>query len=282
MAYRDLLLQLTGYPEPTPSAAIEQAVSLAAKLGARLTALTFEIELHVPANPFARALLDLPGMVAAERDKSILNARELAAAVERLAGRHGVSASTVIERSAAGNVPNAVTEHARLHDLTIVAVDAAGAYQQYVAESVIFGSGRPVLLVPAAPKGPAEVGLDAIGIAWDASRPAARAVADALPLLGRAKTVRVVTVENEKPLGPRRSAADLARHLACHGVEAIVETESAEGRPIGEVLQAYAGSRGLDLLVMGAYGHSRMRDFVLGGATKSIVAAPPMPVFLSH
>ncbi|MCI3953839.1 MAG: Universal stress protein UspA, partial [Burkholderiales bacterium] len=124
--------------------------------------------------------------------------------------------------------------------------------------------------------------LDTVAIAWDFSRPAARAVADALPLLERAKRVRVVTVVNEKDIASRRSSAELARHLARHGIDIVLDEFDSMGRRIGAALEAYVASRNADLLVMGAYGHSRVREFILGGATRSMLARPPVPVFLSH
>jgi len=119
-------------------------------------------------------------------------------------------------------------------------------------------------------------------VAWDFSRPAARAVADALPLLEKAKQVYVVTVSNEKAIESRRSGTELAKHLKRHGVDAVLDTVDAAGRGIGDILKSYVTSRSADLLVMGAYGHSRIREFILGGATKSMLSRPPVPVFLSH
>ena len=175
-----------------------------------------------------------------------------------------------------------MTEHARLHDIAIIPISEQALVQRYVAESVVFGSGRPTILVPDEPKRRRPSSFDVVGVAWDFSRPAARAVADALPILTRARSVRVVTVTQEKSIDTRRSSAELSKHLACHGIQAVMEEEEAAGRTIGETLEDYATARDLDLLVMGAYGHSRMRDFVLGGATKTIVANPPLPVLLSH
>jgi nucleotide-binding universal stress UspA family protein len=282
MAYKDLLLQLSSYPEATSTAAVEQAVSFAELLGARLSALTFEIDIHVPANPLALAILDVPGMVAAERAKSIDNARDLMSAFDSTAAKHNLVSDHIVEKCLTSQVPEIVTEHARLRDLTMISVGEPAGFQQYIAECVIFGSGRPVLILPEVPARTADVKLDAIGVAWDFSRPAARAIADALPLLQRAKTVRVVTITHEKAIDTRRSGSELARHLACHGVEVVLEEENAAGRPIGEALESYTSSRHLDLLVMGAYGHSRMRDFLLGGATKSVLANSSRPVLLSH
>lgn len=179
-------------------------------------------------------------------------------------------------------LPGIVTEHARLRDVTIIPIGGQNDLQQYIAESVIFGSGRPTIVLPEFPKNNRPFSLDVVAVAWDFSRSAARALADAMPILRHAKTVVVITITQEKTINTTRSSADLARHLSLHGIEVNLEEEKSAGRPIGEALAEYAVARGVDLLVMGAYGHSRMRDFVLGGATKAIVAHPPLPVFLSH
>jgi nucleotide-binding universal stress UspA family protein len=97
-----------------------------------------------------------------------------------------------------------------------------------------------------------------------------------------AEQVRVVTVTNEKTLDSRRSGAAVSKYLAAHGLTASLDVVDAADRSIGEVLESYALSLDADLLVMGAYGHSRVRDFILGGATKSMLARPPLPVLLSH
>jgi nucleotide-binding universal stress UspA family protein len=275
------LLYLNSYPEGTPATAIEPAVSFAALLGARLSAVTFEIDIRTPTNPLALAILDVPGMIAAERSKSIDTALSLVNVFDSAAAKHGVSSDHITERSMASEIPDVLTEYARLRDLTMISVGEPGGFQRYIAESVIFGSGRPVLILPGAPRNP-EIKLDRVGVAWDFSRPAARALADALPLLQRAKAVRVVTVMNEKPIDIKRSGSELARHLACHGIEIVFEEEDAAGQTISQALESYANTRDLDLLVMGAYGHSRVRDFILGGATRSMVSDPPLPVLLSH
>jgi nucleotide-binding universal stress UspA family protein len=107
-------------------------------------------------------------------------------------------------------------------------------------------------------------------------------VADALPILEKAKHVYALTVTHEKVIDTRRSAAELAKNLSRHGVNITLDSVEAGGRGIGEVLESYVASRKADLLVMGAYGHSRIRDFILGGATRSMLSQPPLPIFLSH
>jgi len=107
-------------------------------------------------------------------------------------------------------------------------------------------------------------------------------LSDAMPLLEAAADVHVMTVTNEKPLSAPMDGEALVRHLSAHGVNAIPVAVDAAGRPIGKALQDYVGSVSADLLVMGAYGHSRVQQFILGGATRTILHAPPIPVLLSH
>jgi len=119
-------------------------------------------------------------------------------------------------------------------------------------------------------------------VAWDFSRSAARAVADAIPILEKAKTVRIVTVTNEKVIDTRHSSEELAKNLSRHGIDVIVDRVEAAGRSIGESLTREIASCNADVLVMGAYGHSRFREFVLGGATQSMLSKPLLPILFSH
>lgn len=282
MAFKDVLLQLRSYPDPSPPAAIEWAVGAAAALGANVSALTFNIDVPPAGSSLANMLLDLPGMAAAERQKSQEHARTLVETFAQLASKHGLVHREIIESGATSQLASIVTEHARLHDLTMVPIGRRADLQQYVAEDVLFGSGRPAIVFPEEPSDGRPPSFDAVGIAWDFSRASARAVADALPILRRARTVHIVVITHDKTLRTGRSGTELVRHLGCHGIEAVLEEEPASGRSIGDALAHYAAARRLDLLVMGAYGHSRARDFILGGATMAIVSAPPLPVLLSH
>ncbi len=238
--------------------------------------------MRVPWNATGSMFVDIPGMVAVERAKSAANAEELVRAFDAEATKRELVHQNKVERCMTASIPAQMIESARTRDLTIIPAGTEPSHQSYIAQSVVFGSGRPVLVVPEAPKRTGRLTLNSIGIAWDFSRPAARAIADALPMLRQAKAVHVATVTNEKVIDTHRSATDLARHLACHGVKVSLDEEDAAGRSIGTVLENYATSRELDVLVMGAYGHSRLRDFVVGGATKSLIANPSVPVFLSH
>jgi nucleotide-binding universal stress UspA family protein len=282
MAFKDILLTLTTYPEPTPVAAIDDAIEFAAAVGAKISAIACRVKIRAPGSLLADVLLDIPAMAAAEEKKSWANAEAFLAAFQDAAEQRGVFQERILKHCLSSEVPSILVEYARLKDLTIVPVPEGEFFDQWHAESIIFGSGRPTLIIPQTRKRADAFALDTVVVAWDFSRPASRAVADALPILQRAKRVCVVTVTNEKIIDTKRSGAELAKHLARHGVEVVLDTVDAAGRDIGDVLRSSVASRNADLLVMGAYGHSRVRDFILGGATKSMIAQPPLPIFLSH
>jgi len=277
MAFRDILVALTSYPEPTPVAAVEDAVSVASVLGAHIAALSCEMHVEVPGHFMSGSVVGLPGIIAGEAGKSLRNAQDLIAAFEAAAAKAGLSFESILQKCKTFEAPELLVEYARLRDLTIM----PESNDRWHAEAVMFGSGRPTLILPQNPRSrPFELGT--IAVAWDFSRAAARAVSDAMPLLEKAKKVRVVTVVAEKRLDTKHSAEELSKNLSRHGVDVVLDRVDAKGRPIGAVLEAYVVSHEVDLLVMGAYGHSRLREFVLGGATRSLLSKPPLPVLFSH
>ena len=283
MPFKDVLVALATYPEPTPVSAVDDAVALAVALGARISAIACEFKIpniQAPGTILGNALLDIPAMVAAMAKKSSTNAEKLLAAFQDAAEKSGIFQERILEQCLTSEAPDLFIEYARLRDLTIVPVPPGNHVEQWYAESIIFGSGRPIVILPHARK--RAFALDTVIVAWDFSRAAARAVADSLPILEKAKRTRIVTVANEKVVDTKRSGPELAKHLARHGVNVVLDVVDAAGRSIGDVLEAHVTSRDGNLLVMGAYGHSRIREFILGGATKSMLARPPVPIFLSH
>ena len=277
MAFRDIMVALTSYPEPTQLSVVDDAVSVASALGAHIAALTCEQHVQVPGHFISGAAVGLPGIIAGEARKSRKNAQDLLAAFEAAAAKSGISAESILEKCATFETPELLVEYARLRDLTIM----PESNDRWYAEAVMFGSGRPTLILPQNPRSrPFELGT--VAVAWDFSRAAARAVADAIPLLEKAKKVRIVTVLNEKRLDNKHSAEELAKNLSRHGIDVVLDRVDAQGRPAGGVLEAYVASHELDLLVMGAYGHSRLREFILGGATNSLLSKPPLPILFSH
>jgi nucleotide-binding universal stress UspA family protein len=137
-----------------------------------------------------------------------------------------------------------------------------------------------VLVVPYIQKGGLK--LDNVLVCWDASRNAARAIADALPLLKRAKTIDVVIVASERPKSDEIPGADIGQHLARHGLKIEVKRIVATDTDVANTILSHAADSSADFIVMGGYGHSRLREFILGGATRGILSSMTVPTLMSH
>jgi nucleotide-binding universal stress UspA family protein len=281
MMIRDILLPLTSFPAPTEKRAIENAVGLAESLGAQIAAIAFEMDIQSPIGLYADPI-GVSGILAADRKKSAANARDLLSAFDTIALERGVARDHSLVHCAPLEIPKRLVGEARLRDIAMLPLREADEAEHDIAELLVFESGRPVLVYPGDPKLELAGSLKNVAVAWDLSRPATRAIADALPILQQASQVRVFSVVDDKPIDKSQASAKLTKHLARHGVEVVVEEVQSERRQIGAVFEAYVREHKSDLLVMGAYGHSRTREFILGGATKSILSRPPTWVLLSH
>ena len=149
-----------------------------------------------------------------------------------------------------------------------------------IVEAALFDSGRPMLVVPYIQRN--GLRLDRILLCWDGSRSSARAVADALPFLRRAKAVEVVTVASEPAKSDEMRGADIAHHLARHGVKVELKRIVTAETDVASTILSHAADSSADFLVMGGYGHSRLREFILGGVTREILASMTVPVLMSH
>jgi nucleotide-binding universal stress UspA family protein len=282
MAYRDLLLTALTYPDATPDRAVRSGVALAKRLGGALTLLTVQVDIPAMMNPLANALIHLDRIAEEEEARSATTA-QLEAVYARIAAES--AGSTVSTQSVVARLfeeADAVTRAARTRDLTLVAIGPALEADRDMAETVLFGSGRPVLIYPEDQKVTPADNFDTVAIAWDGGARAARAVADALPLLHRARSVRIFTAVGEKPQAVKGAAQDLVRHLDAHGIAAAVDERLAHAEPIGRRFATYVNAIRPDLLVMGGFGHARLREFILGGATQAMLEGPPCPVLMSH
>jgi len=170
-------------------------------------------------------------------------------------------------------------ELARLYDLTIVVQPdrSVGTYDNNIPQQILFGSGGPMLMVPYTQRGP----LDArhIGIAWDGSRLAARALRDAAPFLGEAKSLTIIAINEE---ASDASSKQLVAHLARRGLQARIERLAVDRGAVQSAILSIAAEGDMGLLVMGAYGHSRLQERILGGVTRSMFEAMTVPVLMSH
>jgi nucleotide-binding universal stress UspA family protein len=273
-----ILVPLHTYPEGNDERLAFHAAALARHLQGAVHAVVQGAEFRDVSSPLGTMLIDAPGMAEEVRTKCRARGRALLRAFEAelAAGEIG------FVKSEAECLPalfgELVAERARYHDFVLVGIGASPAARA-TAEAVIFGSGRPVIVAPEA-GAPASFGH--LMIAWDGSRVAARAVNDARDFIDRADTVTIVTVTDEKSLSADRPAERLADYLSCRGIRAEVATVRTVGRTIGETLQLHARDIGAGLVVMGAYGHSRLREFVLGGATAGILGNLQTTALLSH
>lgn len=282
MSFADILLYIDSYPEPTPTEGVDQAVAFAKLMDSKLTALALAIDIPHVSNRVADYLIGLSKLEKQAEERSLAACRAKIEHFKAAAKSAGLDADAHIEKTPLYAVAETVARRARTRDLCLVPLTDRFDGQIEVVVAAVFDSGRPVLgyksTQPRFVGGP----LREVVIAWDGSRSAARAVGDSLPMLARSGEVRIVSVLQEKVSVHAGAATDLRRHLQSHGIQAAADEVEAAGRPIGRALAEYLAARKPDILVMGAYGHSRVREFVLGGATEYMLHDPPLPVFLSH
>lgn len=273
------LVPLVTYPEPLPGDCLKAIVDFAGKAGLDFHALVLHADFPRVANALSSLLLDVPGMIRDAEARSRANGDALLAAITAMATQAGVGIEAGARDSQPELAGDAAAEEARYFDLSLVPMPRDGEQGRAIAEGLMFGSGRPTILVPEtlSPRS-----LRRAVVAWDGSRVAARAVNDALALLGEMEQVTILSVLNEKPLPADDLGDKLAARLVKRGVPARAISIELEDQPIGLTLQDFAVQDGAGLLVMGAYGHSRLRDFVLGGATKAILEDLRLPVLMSH
>jgi nucleotide-binding universal stress UspA family protein len=277
MTYKTIAVWL----DPRRSAPADAAIALAQGFGAHLTALSHVDSTRLP--PYIRA--HLGEEIAREQLRLAEAAAEDAGrGFEAIARREGLASVEV--RRLSGDPVAGLATSARYADLVVIGqpdpdkVDSPE--ERDFPDRAILAAGRPTLMIPYAGSFPT-IGSHAV-VAWSATRESTRAVADALPLLKRAKRVTVI-VGDARPGVDGHGAmpgADIALYLARQGVKVEVSQEQTAGIDVGSLLLSRISDIDADLLVMGAYGHSRLRELVLGGVTRTILREMTVPVLMSH
>jgi nucleotide-binding universal stress UspA family protein len=283
MTYKDLLVVLD--EDERSRDRIVLAASLAEQFGAHVVGLYLKIG-REPPGVFDQFNADMPLFrpIYEELEERIRARAEATRLIfEEIVGRSSLWAEW---RVAAGYPAVQTALHGRYADLIILGqIDSADPWSPLLhprPEEVALAAGRPILMVPYAGK------FERVGsrvlVGWDGSREATRAVAEAMPLLSAASSVTVITVDPEKEGSGHGEVpgADIALHLARHGVVANVERTVSAGIGIGNTLLSRASDLEADLLVMGAYGHPRVRELLLGGATRTVLASATVPVLMAH
>jgi nucleotide-binding universal stress UspA family protein len=220
-------------------------------------------------------------LVAEENRRLAVLAERLASEAQREAGLSGISCSIEIPHLAYADLRTTLISQARVHDLsTFDAQESLLMPDSGLIESCLFESGRPILIVPSdhSPVLPKRV-----LVAWDGSARAARAVADALPFLKAAEAVEIFTIVGEKDLSNSVPGAELAPRLAHHGIRVSVKDRPLmRGGDVSDTLKDQIGLSRADMVVMGAYVHSRLQEWILGGLTRSMLVGSPVLVLMSH
>lgn len=281
MSYKTILVHVDATPESAERTRV--AAQIAATFEAHLVGVapTGLPAAYLMPGGYGEAMVDMAQILAQQRD----NASAALAAFDSAAERHGVqSRETRMVEEESGV---ALCLHARYGDLVILSQGDSPAPPAFersdVAPYVLLHAGRPVLMLPH--PGPTGAIGNRILVAWDASVSAMRAVNDALPLLRRAATVEILVFTPAQPDQRKgeQPGTDLAQYLARHHVNVVVtELAAPSDMTIGDSLLAHAALSQADLLVMGGYGHTRLRELVLGGVTRAVLGAMTLPVLMSH
>lgn len=271
-------MPLPTYPEAVEDGAIKAAISFAASIGCALHVKAFAVDLPRVSSGLGDYLINIPGVIQAAEERSKTECDRLQDLVHQ-ASASQLEAHCTTRKVPLGAVFDSAAAEARYCDLTLLPWSAETGAVQDMAQAIVFGSGRPAIMVPPTAH---STSLDHIAIAWDGSRVAARALGDVLPLLAEGGHISILTVEDEKPLDRSDIAGVLASWLEKRGFSASAVEVTLGKRQISEALQNAALSKGSQLLAMGGFGHSRIRDFILGGATKGVLARLELPVLLSH
>ena len=255
------------------------AISVAEAFGAHVAGIAFSYEPVIP--PTIMGTIPA-SFVESQREENDRAANDARAKFDEAARRAGVSSeSRTLSASLAGSADRFATI-ARRFDLAVVgqAEPDRAAPEELIVENALFSSGRPVLVVPYIQK--AELTLDRVMVCWDASRNAARAIADAMPFLKRARVIDVVIVASERIKSDEIPGADIGQHLARHDLKVEVRRIVSPDTDVASTILSHAADTAADFIVMGGYGHSRLREFILGGATRGMLQAMTLPTLMSH
>jgi len=274
---KDLVVNLTLSADRDPAA--QFAVSIAATFGAHIAAIAFAYDpvvMPTVMNGLSVAWVDT------QRIENRAAAQEAVDRFEAAAKREGLSAQHRIIEASLGKAANLFGRITRRFDLAVVGqMDPERTLpDDLLIEAALFESGRPVVVVPYIQK--EGLKLDRVLVCWDGSRSAARAVADSLPFLKRGKLIEIVVVASRSGKVDELPGADLGEHLARHNLDVEVKRLVAADIDVSNVVLSYAADCAADFIVMGGYGHSRLREFVLGGATRGILESMTVPVLMAH
>jgi nucleotide-binding universal stress UspA family protein len=257
----------------------DYGISLARQFSAHITAAAICFKRLIVGSPFDGAAAT---MIAGALEEDRERAQKTAAAFDAAATGASILWETRIVNADPETASSWFAERARHNDLIICpqSEPTVPGHEELLIETALFSSGRPVLVVPYIHKGPARIGR--VTVCWNGSANAARAVHDALPLLKLAKDITVLSVTSVSSPDETMKNAEIANHLARHSLQVDVKMLHAANISPADAVLSHVADSGTDLIVMGAYGHSRLREFILGGMTRDILHSMTVPTLFSH
>jgi nucleotide-binding universal stress UspA family protein len=260
-------------------AAGDYAIAIAGSLDAHVAAVAFCYDPVVPPSIMGGIPSDF---IDAQRAESAKVAKAAIARFEAAAKRNGLSAETRMLNATLAGAADQFGRMARRFDLSVIGQPKpdTGGPEEFITEGALFESGRPVVVVPYIQKGGLK--LDRIIACWDGSRTAARAIADAMPFLERSKSIELLIVSGDRGKSDEIPGADMGEHLARHGLKVDVKRIVSKDVDVTNTILSYAADCSADFMIMGGYGHSRLREFILGGVTRGILASMTVPVMMAH
>jgi nucleotide-binding universal stress UspA family protein len=277
MACNDILLHLQGYPDQTSQAAIDSAVAVTQGVSGGISAFAVELSVaHMP-NQLVDNLIGLKGIAEQAEQRSAASCREAVDYFRDKAAAAGILNGVEVANADMGLEALRRTREARTFDFSIYCPTPSGL-DKVLAETLILLSGRPVLILPDGHPGR----LDRVVVAWDGSPPAARAMNDALPLLRAARFVEVLTIGGGARVDDHVPWSEAVRHLVRHGVRAEGAAVEPGDLSTADALEKHLEAEATELVVMGGFGHSRIREIVLGGVTEHMLSHSSAAIWLSH
>jgi nucleotide-binding universal stress UspA family protein len=276
---KDILVQLPTEKQVRP--VVDGAVSLAASYGAHVDAVAVgyvsERTAYVMEGGAALATV-----FELERERAMARAETALSVFETEAKNAGISYACHAKGAFPAEASASLGAAARLYDLAVVLQPETDrpTYDNKLPQEILFHAGGPVLFMPYIFRGAFKA--KRIGLCWDGSRLAARALRDATPFLTQADILTIITINEEEGLVAEASAENLAKHLARHNVATKTIALSAARSDIQPTILSLAAEESIDMLVMGAYGHSRLQEFVVGGVTREMLRTMTVPTLMSH
>lgn len=258
----------------------DYAISIAQAFEAHVTAIAYRFRIELPGTIIGSGVA--ASIIESQQRETEKLVAEAAKRFEHAAKMAGVEHAIETPDLSLAEAADGFGTMARAYDLAVVCQpqpDRPGP-EELMAEATLFGAGRPAMVVPYIQK--EGMKLDRVTVCWDGSHAAARAVADAMPFLEKAKKIEVMIVQRKGGRDDAVPGTDIAQHLARHKLNVELRRVTVPELDIASTILSHVADTGSDFLVMGGYGHSRLREFIVGGVTRDILGSMTVPTLMSH